>query len=103
MTPIYRWSGEYFGFLSGGNLFDASCRYLGWAAADGEVWRKDGSLLGEIVEDNYILRNTMTVARPLQPIRPIPVIPPTPARWAIRTARALRTAYVDALAEFPDA
>jgi hypothetical protein len=52
MTAIYRWNGEYFGFLRNGRLFNASSEYLGWITDDGRVWRKDGSFLGEIEDEN---------------------------------------------------
>ena len=48
MIAVYRWNGEYFGFIRNDKLFNASSEYLGWITEDGRVWRKDGSFLGEI-------------------------------------------------------
>lgn len=78
---IFRWSGEYFGFIDNGYLFDSHSNYLGWAESDGSVWNEDGTYLGEMVEDSYILRN-ITMYEPIAripkipPISPIPPIPP---------------------------
>jgi hypothetical protein len=94
---IFKWSGEYFGFLFCGYLFDARGRYFGWVARDRSVWKKDGSYLGELVDGDYILRNSMkTEPRPktpkfppserLQPIQRIDRIPLPP-----------RSGWVDAL------
>jgi hypothetical protein len=58
MMHIFRWNGEYFGFISNGHLFSAKSEYLAWVENDGSVWRSDESYLGELVEKNYILRNT---------------------------------------------
>ena len=73
-TPIFRWNGEYFGFIHNGHFFDAGSNYLGWVEEDGSVWNEDGTYLGELAERNYILRNTMK----MEPIPKIPKIPPIP-------------------------
>ena len=55
MTPIYRLNGEYFGFVSAGNIYAGDGTYFGWL--DGEhAWYRTGHHLGEIVDDTYILR-----------------------------------------------
>ena len=100
MTAIYRWSGQYFGFIKSDRFFDASCRYLGWVTEDSRVWRADGSFLGEIVDENYILRRT-SMARPAnRAVRATPATPARPATRATRAARAARAGRVDALDEF---
>jgi hypothetical protein len=73
-TPLFRWSGEYAGFISNGHVFDSQSTYLGWIEDDGKVWRQDGHYVGQIVDDNYILKNTMSI----EPIPCIPRIPPIP-------------------------
>lgn len=90
-TPIYRWNGEYFGFLRNGRLFNASSEYLGWVTEDGRVWKTDGKFLGEIEDENYILRRTSMAT------------PATPARKANRAGRASRAGRIDALDEFQSA
>jgi len=42
--PIYRWNGEYFGFIYNDRLFDKKSNYLGWIDGN-EVWRKNGTYL----------------------------------------------------------
>lgn len=88
MTPIYRWNGEYFGFIKNGRLFNAASQYLGWVTEDGRVWRKNGTFLGEVESDYYILKRTSMAT------------PATPARNANRASKAGR---VDALDEFESA
>ncbi|WP_404990254.1 4-fold beta flower protein [Chromobacterium rhizoryzae] len=101
MTAIYRWNGEYFGFVKRGRLFNAVADYLGWITEDGRVWRADGSFLGETYEENYILRkanrstSSKLVAR-IPPIKPI-----QPIRKMNRIARIGKLGWVDALDEFP--
>ena len=99
MTPIFKWSGEYFGFIRDENLFHADGAYLGWIE-DGRVWASDGSYLGEVVEENYILKRTNMIPalpkipriRPTQPIRPIQEIN--------RSARIPKAGWVDVLEGF---
>lgn len=54
--PVFRWSGEHFGFIHRDFLFAKSGRYLGWVDKDGLVWRSDGVFLGELVEASYVMR-----------------------------------------------
>lgn len=79
-TPIYKWSGNYWGFVYNGRLFDKNANYSGWINDQGRAWSKDGSYLGEIVQENYILRNASRVelvnrAAKVAPVSPIPPIP----------------------------
>jgi hypothetical protein len=82
---IYRWNGEYFGFLYNGRLFDKYSTYLGWVD-ENEVWKKDGTYFGEIIEGSYILRRTSMAARARRAIRAIPATPATPASRINRVA-----------------
>lgn len=104
MTPIFRWSGEYFGFLTdGGFLFDSNSGYIGWVADGHHVWSADGSYMGERTDVNYIVRlafdpTTTPKGRtpPPEPTTPMR-LPPTPPK---RTAREPHPGYVDALDPF---
>lgn len=99
-TPIFRWSGEYFGFISNGNFFDANSNYLGWVENDRTVWRQDGVLLGQLTEGNYILRNTSRTP-PIPKIPHIPPIPPIPPIPSInRIGKIGRIGWEDALNAF---
>jgi hypothetical protein len=100
---IHRWSGQYFGFLLDGYLFNRQGEYVGWATDEGAVWLRDGRFLGELVEDNYILRRNamMEPSRripKIQPIRPIPPIPALP-----RIPRISRLGWSDSLGALEDA
>ncbi|MEN6474130.1 MAG: 4-fold beta flower protein [Syntrophaceae bacterium] len=103
MIAIYRWNGEYFGFIRNGHLFNAVSQYLGWVTDDGRVWRKNGTFLGEIENDNYILRRTSMATPATRATRATPASPATPARRANRAARASKAGRVDALDEFESA
>ena len=102
MTPIFRWSGEYFGFLTNtGFLFDARGDYIGWASDGHRVWAADGSYLGEIVDANYVLRDiTQPECSPKKP----PDEPTTyinlPPRPSARKPHSPRPGHVDALEKY---
>ncbi len=99
MTAIFRWDGRYFGFIHGGNLFDAAGSYLGWS--DGEwVWRADGTFLGEVVDDDHILRNE-TQVEPVPQVPRVPPVPPVPPIPEIdRVGRVPLAGWKDALEDF---
>jgi len=77
MKYIYKWNGEYFGFISGDNFFDANSNWVGWIEGS-QVWQANGEFLGEIYEDNYILRKTTMISPvPRVPrVSPVPPVPP---------------------------
>ncbi|EGR1587508.1 hypothetical protein H7696_02420 [Vibrio alginolyticus] len=100
MTPIYRWNGQYFGFIKNDRLFNASSQYLGWVTEDGRVWRRNGTFLGEVENENYILRRTSMATPANRAVRATPATPVTPARRANRAGKALRAGRIDALDEF---
>src|SRR5262249_54540744 len=80
MRLIYRWSGEYFGFLSNaGDLFDAAGRYLGWVAANGMVRDAEGAYLGQLLEGGYVIRE-LNGTTPMRLGPPAPQSGPAPAR-----------------------
>ena len=103
MTAIYRWNGEYFGFIRNDKLFNASSEYLRCITEDGRVWREDGSFLGEIEDENYILRRTSMVTPVTRVPKVTPPTPATPARRVNRAGRVSRVGSVDALDEFESA
>ena len=99
-TPIYRWSGEYFGFIYNGYLFDADSNYLGWVEDNGSAWNQDGTYLGELIEGNYILHNSVKI-EPIPKIPKIPPIPPTPPIPKIdKIGKIGRLGWEDALDRF---
>ena len=101
MQPIFRWNGEYFGFLDhGGCLFDAAANFLGWQTEDHKVWRANGTFLGELVDGAYVLRHAGMATPQARPHRAQPAKPQIPARHANRAAKGARAGYSDALDEF---
>jgi hypothetical protein len=62
VDPIFRWNGEHFGFIHRWRLFDSRSYYLGWVD-EGEVWRRDGTFLGELVDGCYVLRRRNAAPR----------------------------------------
>jgi len=96
-TPVFRWSGQYLGFLSHRWLFDAGGRYLGWCESDGTVWRGDGKPLGQLVEGHYVLRN-LTRSSPVPRTPRVPPVPPSlPRPAAPRLPCIPRPGWVDGL------
>jgi hypothetical protein len=97
VIPIYRWNGEYFGYIFRKYLFDAESNYVGWVEQDGCVWRANGAFLGEIVDRNYILKRIDMVEPPrrvcpIAPVRPVP-----PIAEMNRPEREPRFGWADAL------
>ena len=93
---IYRWSGEYFGFIAGDILWSMDARYLGWIEGN-DVWRADGWYLGELVEGNYILRNTHRSQRASRAPRATPPSPAPRTHPDNRAGRTARAGWEDAL------
>jgi len=99
MTPVFKWSGEYFGLIHNENLFHADGAYLEWIE-DGQAWASDGTYLGEVAEENYILRRANTIL-PLPKIPRIPPIRPIrPIQEIRRSGRIPKAGWVDALEGF---
>lgn len=97
MNRLFKWSGEYAGFISNGRLFDDGGNYIGWLEMDGSAWGPDGRYLGELVEGSYILRNTMRI-EPIPRIPKIPPIPPIPPMGSVnRIGKIPRIGWTDAL------
>ena len=101
MDPIFRWNGECFGFVHRWRLFDARSYYLGWVD-EGEVWRRDGTYLEELVDGCYVLRRRNAAPRsPRVPIdQPSLPAPPSPSSRTPRPYRKPRAGWADALDEF---
>ena len=98
-SPPFRWSGEYCGFRYHGRLFDAQSNELGWVDAAGRAWRSDGTCLGALIEEHYLLRPPGEPGpAPPGPKAPlVPPVPPPPSRR--RPPRVLSPGWRDALAE----
>ena len=100
MTPLFRWDGQYWGFISNGHIFNSNGEYRGWIENDGRAWREDVAYLGVVVENNYILPNTMNLD-PIPRIPRIPPIPPIPPIPSInRIGRIGKISYEDPLEQY---
>jgi hypothetical protein len=85
-TIVFKWTGVYAGFFSNDRLFDRFGRYLGWRDACGSVWKYDGEWLGQVVEENYLVRDPRALSQRRPPqVPPVPARPPMPP--APRVAR----------------
>ena len=99
---IFRWSGEYFGFVRRGYLFSRDGRYFGWTDNDLRVWKSNGEFLGQLVDEKYILRRDLMLP-PIPRIPkapPIPPIPPIPPMNHI--GRIPKLGWTDALDDFSE-
>lgn len=100
MTALYTWDGRYCGFIRNGYLFDTDAEYRGWVDNDGDAFDASGNFIGELVDENYILRRTTRAQPARRAPRATPARPSIPARRANRVGRARRASTVDALAEW---
>lgn len=102
--PVFRWSGEYFGFVHKDFLFSKEGLYLGWVDRDGLVWRANGRYLGELMEANYVMRREDLPDEELWAKRtpPLPPAGPPPVEmWAgtgPRVSREPLGGWLDVLA-----
>jgi hypothetical protein len=97
IRPIFRWSGEYFGFILNDRFFDHAGKYLGWMSDEGAIWSADGTFVGELVDNNYVLRR-IAMINPLPRIPQLPPLPPLPILPSLpRLPRLQRLGYRDAL------
>ena len=94
MTAIYRWNGEYFGFIAKDRLYAADGTYLGWIE-DGHARLTSGRFLGEIVEDHYVLKRIVDC--PHAPKPPRVAVPGAPRAGKRRAAKDPLEGWVDAL------
>ena len=96
-TPIYKWSGQYWGFIYNNRLNDANSNYKGWVDENNQVWNSNGKYLGEIVEEKYILRRISKV-EPVPKIPKVPPIPPVPPVPKVnRVGKVPRVGWTDPL------
>ncbi len=94
MTAIYRWNGEYFGFIASDRLYAADGTYLGWIEG-GQVRLNSGRFLGENIEDHYVLKRIVDCPRAPKP--PRVAVPSSPRAGKPRAAKDPLEGWVDAL------
>ena len=94
--PIFRWNGQYYGFMSNGYLMDSSGTYRGWIEHDGSVWHSSGNFFGDLVGGVYVLINQSDMHEN-KPKRLTPTAVALPPKPENRPARSARSGYVDGL------
>ncbi len=97
MQYMFTWSVRYFGFIQNNRLFTRDSHYVGWIEDNGSVWLADGEYAGEVVDENYILRQTSRTKPVSRVPRVTPVSPVGPVPPVDRVGRIDRIGYVDAL------
>lgn len=108
-TPIFRINGQYFGYISAGNFFDLTHKFIGITTENKfigsivgsgeykEVWNQYGQYLGEICEANYILRRASISKGTREPIVTIPKSLVQPPIHPPRAGRSIPSDLFDAL------
>jgi len=81
MTPIYKSSGIYLGFIHNNYLFSRDGIYLGWMNGQNYVWDTHGNYAGQLKQynaRNYIVRHVYNLAPVSKFPQPMPVTPALP-------------------------
>ena len=96
-VPIYKWSGQYWGFIYNDKLFDRNSSYKGWVDKDKRVWDSNGHYFGDIVDENYILRR-QSMVEPVPRVPKVPPVSPVPLLPRVdRVGRVPRVRMIDPL------
>jgi hypothetical protein len=95
-SPLFRWSGAYWGFTAADRVYDRHGRHVGWIAGK-EVYGLNGAFIGEVRDQSYVLRS-LARDEPLhrQPRPAIPYLCP-PAAEPDRDVRDPLDGWSDAL------
>ena len=94
---MFKWNGEYFGFVRRDYLFSHRGEYRGWIDRNQRVWKSSGEFLGELVDGKHILRRN-TMIPPVPKVPKVPPAPPVPPMRAINlTGRIPKVGWTDAL------
>lgn len=100
VTPIFRLNGEFFGVITqNGILIDTDGECLG-KLIENEVWCVDGEYLGEVVDENYILRQKNVFKLPERQMAQS-LSYEHPGNYADRASRPEKEGWVDALDIYP--
>jgi hypothetical protein len=94
-TAVFRWAGQYWGFLGDGVLYDRYGRQVGWREG-ADVFRLDGRFLGEVVDAHYVMRDRLRE-------QPIHRAPRPGMRWPAPPLAAPDRAARDSLDDWADA
>jgi hypothetical protein len=100
-VAVFRWSGHLWGFLEDDRLYDRYGRQAGWLervpGRPPDVFDLGGRFLGEVVDDQYVLRHTLR-GEPVQRSPRVRTIHPAlPDPLPARDARLPRDDWTDGL------
>lgn len=87
---IYNSNGQYVAFISGENLFNPNCEWIGYVLNGNEVYNpNNASFIGYVLDDDRIARkvNEFQKLRPLKPLRPLRPLRPLKPLRRLRTPR----------------
>jgi hypothetical protein len=79
--PVFRWAGQYWGFLAGSELYDRYGRHVGWLEG-ADVYLRSRAFLGELRAEGYVVRDVLRAepvhraARAAVPYGTSPASPP---------------------------
>lgn len=79
-VPLFRWDGQYWGFVADEGLYDRYGRHVGWVQGV-NVYERSGRFMGELRFGQYVLRDLLRaepIHRAPRPAVPYPT-PPAPA------------------------
>ncbi len=94
-TPIFRWNGEYWGFVLGDDLYDANGHQVGMIDKSNKVWLNNGKYLGDLIDENYILRSEH-ISEPVPKITRVATNSVTPLIPQVnRVGRVSRAGWID--------
>ncbi len=95
-VPLFRWEGQYWGFVADDALYDRFGRHVGWVEGV-NVYERSGRFMGELRYTHYVLRDLLR-ADPIHrsPRAAVPY-PTPPAPPPERDARPVITDWRDAL------
>ncbi len=97
LNRIFKWNGKYWGFTNNNYLYDKSGIYHGWIESNGDVWNSDGSYMGKLIEDKYILRPQNVISRSPRHPRNRSNIYIVPVDSVDKIGRTIRAGWEDAL------
>lgn len=99
MTPIFRWNGQYFGFVCEKYIYSADGDYVGCIDKDNKVWAKSGNFLGQLIEENYVMKNLFDSEPIPRHHNPPKTLPEIPKPITDRHGKIPQMGWVDSLEE----
>jgi hypothetical protein len=100
-SPVFRWSGQYWGFVEHDRLYDRYGREAGWLmrlpGRPPDVFDLGGRFLGQLVDDRHVLRHGLRAEPVHRAPRPGALHPAPPDAWPDLDPRDPRDDWAEAL------